>query len=273
MNRRQFVSAVLITASSGALARGARGASRRALDRIVRDYVATNRLAGAAVAISDQGSATSLLQAGRIALGSQLAFGQNSFCRLYAITKPVTGLTAMLLVEDGLLALDQPMADILPEFRRLSVATGSGVGLESCPATRTMTIRHLLTHSSGLSYWTPQTRTDALSSAYRARGITPGNYYASTLARPGYGPQANGLADMVKRLSELPLAAEPGTQLRYSVGLDVVGAASWNCAAGTMWLLDPVRRLNLVFMSQFMPPTAYPIWTEVAYALRPDSPT
>jgi CubicO group peptidase (beta-lactamase class C family) len=45
---------------------------------------------------------------------------------------------------------------------------------------------------------------------------------------------------------------------------------SWNGAAGTMWLVDPARRFNFVFMSQFMPPTSYPVWTEVDSALDAD---
>jgi CubicO group peptidase (beta-lactamase class C family) len=48
---------------------------------------------------------------------------------------------------------------------------------------------------------------------------------------------------------------------------DAAGAVSWNGAAGTMWLVDPERRLNFVFMSQFMPPTSYSVWTEVDSAL------
>lgn len=408
MRRRQFLAALLVSATAARAGGGSSAADK--LDRIIRHYVATGRLAGAAVAIADAGKATRWLQAGYIATGSSVAFDRDSLCRIYSMTKPVTGLAAMLLIEDGLLQLDQPVAHFLPELRRLQVAVDPRSGLEGRPATRSMTIRHLLTHSSGLAYWTPLTETDALSTAYRARGITPGNFYPASLARPGYGPQAQGLAEMVTRLSELPLAAEPGTEWRYSVGLDVlglviervsgkrldrfvedriftplgmtstwfivpgeqkerltsnysvtpsglvdldpgassvflkppallaggaglistardfsrfgimlaadgrlgrvriakpdtvrharsnllppdikfdgggfgagmrvaqgglsardaVGAMSWNGAAGTMWLVDPARGLNLVFMSQFMPPTAYPIWTEVADAL------
>jgi CubicO group peptidase (beta-lactamase class C family) len=85
-----------------------------------------------------------------------------------------------------------------------------------------MTMRHLLTHTSGLGYWTPVTATDAITTAYRTRGVTPGNYGAR-LNRPGFGPQAASLDEMVKRMGELPLFAEPGTAYRYSMGLDVMG--------------------------------------------------
>jgi CubicO group peptidase (beta-lactamase class C family) len=51
---------------------------------------------------------------------------------------------------------------------------------------------------------------------------------------------------------------------------DAAGAENWNGAAGTMWLVDPTRRFNFVFMSQFMPPTPYPIWSELDSALDAD---
>ena len=148
------------------------------------------------------------LRLGRIALDADVAFDEHSVCRIYSMTKPVTGLAAILLVEEGKLRFDQPVGDVIPELRTPKVALDPSKGLEARPATQTMTIRHLLTHTAGLAYWTPLHDTDALSAAYRARGITPGNYGAG-LTRPGYGPQAVGLDDMVKRLADVPLAAEP----------------------------------------------------------------
>ena len=388
------------------------GHSWPALQKLMTDYVGAKKLAGAAVAVADGTAPLIYLKAGSIALDADAAFDEHSVCRMYSMTKSVTGLASMLLVEAGKLRLDQAVADVIPELRKPQVALDPSKGLEARPAKQTMTIRHLLTHSSGLAYWTPLRGTDVLSTAYRARGITPGNYGAN-LKRPGYGPQAVGLEDMVKRLAELPLAAEPGTEWRYSVGLDVMGlviqrisgksldvfarerlfeplnmpstgfqvpaaavprlttnytvtpdglapldprdtsvflkpstllagggglvstardfarigamligdgeledvrvmraesarlarsnllpaavpyegggygagmrvaaggktphdaagAVSWNGAAGTMWLVDPTRRLNFVFMSQFVPPTSYPIWSEVDSALDAD---
>jgi CubicO group peptidase (beta-lactamase class C family) len=104
----------------------------------------------------------------------------------------------------------------------LRVAIDIQKSMESRPAVKTMTMRHLLTHTSGLSYWTPLSGVGALPTAYRERGITPGNYGAG-LNRPGYGPQAKNLVEMVERVAELPLAYEPGTALNYSIGLDVMG--------------------------------------------------
>src|SRR6185436_7750967 len=80
-----------------------------------------------------------------------------------------------------------------------------------------------ITHSSGFADWTPLSKKDALSEAYRARGITPGKFGAG-LRRPGHGPQVKGLDKMIEQLARLPLAHDPGTAYRCSVGLDVMGA-------------------------------------------------
>lgn len=419
MDRRQFVAtlagAVLpIGAARLALGHAPEPATHSwpELQKLLAKYVDSKKIAGAAIAVADGGAPLTYPRLGRIAFDADTAFDEHSVCRVYSMTKAVTGMAAMLLIEAGKLRLDLPVGDVIAELRTLQVALDPGKGLEARPATKTMTIRHLLTHTAGLAYWTPLNDIDAISAAYRARGITPGNYGAG-LTRPGYAPQAVGLDDMVKRLAEVPLAAEPGTVWRYSVGLDVMGlviqrvsgkpldvfarerlfeplkmastgfqvpatavsrlttnytvtpnglvtldpretsvflkpstllaggaglvstahdfarlgamligdgeldgvrvmkvktarlarsnllpapvryqgggfgagmrvaaggktphdaagAVSWNGAAGTMWLVDPARRFNFVFMSQFMPPTSYPVWTEVDSALDAD---
>jgi CubicO group peptidase (beta-lactamase class C family) len=196
LNRRDFLNAVagaLLSAASldNRAAFAATRPARRwtAVQRLLDGYVADKKMAGAAAALSYDGSSLDYLSAGKIALDSTVRFDENSLCRIHSMTKPVTGVAAMMLVEDGRIALDQPVADILPEFRRLSVAMDIEKGLGSRPAVKTMTMRHLLTHTSGLSYWTPGSGAGLLPTAYRERGITPGNYGAR-LNRPGYGPQA-----------------------------------------------------------------------------------
>ena len=230
VGRRRFLvalAAAALTAPS-LLARGARRASAHsarhwaAVQAMVDGYVADGKVAGAGVAVSYGGTAVAYRVAGRIALDSPERFDENSLCRIYSMTKPVTGAAAMILVEEGKLGLDQPVTDVLPEFRSLRVATDIQKGLESRPAVKTMTMRHLLTHTSGLSYWTPLSGVGVLPTAYRERGITPGNY-GTGLSRPGYGPQARSLAEMVARVADLPLACEPGTGWNYSIGLDVMG--------------------------------------------------
>lgn len=192
------------------------------MQKLLDGYVADKKMAGGTAALSFGGSPLAYPSAGKIALDSTVPFDENSLCRIYSMTKPVTGAAAMMLVEGGRIKLDQPVADVLPEFRSLRVAIDIQKSMESRPAVKTITMRHLLTHTSGLTYWTPLSGTGSLTAAYRERGITPGNYGAR-LNRPGYGQQARSLAEMVERVAELPLLCEPGTAYNYSIGLDVMG--------------------------------------------------
>jgi CubicO group peptidase (beta-lactamase class C family) len=124
---------------------------------LIDRYVAEGNVAGAVAAVSVGADPPVFPAAGRIALDSLTRFDENSICRVYSMTKPVTGAAAMALVEDRRIALDQPVAEVLPEWRSLRVAIDLQKGLDSRPARNAMTMRHLLTHTSGLSYWTPGT--------------------------------------------------------------------------------------------------------------------
>jgi CubicO group peptidase (beta-lactamase class C family) len=229
MNRRHFLNALAGALPSAlwldnrAAWAAIRSAPRwTAVQRLLDGYVADKKIAGAAAALSYGGRPLVYLSAGHIALDSSVRFDENSLCRIYSMTKPVTGIAAMMLVEEGKIALDQAVSEVLPEFHSPRVATNIEKGLSARPTVKQMTIRHLLTHTSGLSYWTPSAGADVLPTAYRERGITPGNYGAR-LNRPGYGPQARNLTEMVERVAELPLLFEPGTAYNYSIGLDVMG--------------------------------------------------
>lgn len=186
------------------------------------ELVAERSLPGAGMAIVYGDAAPAYPAAGTIAFGSATRFDENSICRIYSMTKNVTRIATLLLVEDGKISLDQPVASVLPEFVHLRVAIDIEKGLESRPAEKTMTMRHLVTNTSGLGNWTPASDSgEALHKLYRERGITPGNFGGGR-RRPGYGEQPASLDEMVRRIAELPLSYEPGTVLHYSIGFDVM---------------------------------------------------
>jgi CubicO group peptidase (beta-lactamase class C family) len=188
------------------------------LDGLVRDRKAS----GICMGLTYGGEAPVYPASGTIAFDTAARFDENSICRIYSMTKHVTRVATLLLVEDGTLTLDQPVASVLPEFRALRVAVDIEKGLQSRPATKTMTMRHLVTNTSGLGNWTPASDAgDSLHREYRERGITPGNY-GTGLQRPGYGRQVASADQMVARVAELPLAYEPGTVRHYSIGFDVM---------------------------------------------------
>jgi CubicO group peptidase (beta-lactamase class C family) len=145
------------------------------------EHVKAGQIAGAVVALSYDGALV-YRTAGRIALDSDVAPDENSIYRMYCTTKVVTGIAAFRLIQDGKLRLDQPVADVIPEWKALRVADPQK-DVESRPARTTMMMRHLLTHTSGLSYWIPAAGSGLLSTVYRERGITPGDYYYAIQGR------------------------------------------------------------------------------------------
>jgi CubicO group peptidase (beta-lactamase class C family) len=230
MNRRRCIAGLMGSAllplnskSYGASPSAASASHRwKAVQAVLDGFVRERNAPGVAVAISYGGSEPAYLSAGTIAFDSPVPFDRDSICRVYSITKNVTRIATLLLVEGGKIDIDQPVATVLPEFAHLRVSVDPTKNLESRPARKVMTMRHLITQTSGLGNWTPGSDSgEPLHKAYRERGITPGNF-AGGLLRPGYGPQAPSMDEMVRRVAELPLVYEPGTVVHYSIGFDVM---------------------------------------------------
>ena len=186
---------------------------------VLNRYVASRDLPGATVGLRLPGGEAVYLQAGTQDYAPSPAMNRNTLFRIYSMTKPVTGTAAAVLIEDGRLDLDQPVTDFVPEFARLTVAIDPARGLEARPATGVMTIRHLLTHTSGLTYTI--TGDGPVQKAYRRAGIFP--FTGALGAEPGDGARVRDLDEMVRRLAGIPLLFEPGTGWAYSVSLDVLG--------------------------------------------------
>lgn len=137
---------------------------------------------------------------------------EDAIFRIASMTKPVTSLAFMMLVEAGRASLDQPVAAVVPELERVRVYEGGGGGAPFATAEpeRPMQMIDLLRHSSGLTYdFQQRTHVDA---AYRERGLT-------TLRGK------LGLAEFVSALGELPLEFSPGTAWNYSVSTDILALA------------------------------------------------
>ena len=195
-NRRQFVAAVAATVALPALGSVPRAERWPSVQALLNRYVKGKKFAGVATAIADEGGRPSFVAVGTLAYGAAPQIDADSLFRLYSVTKPVTGIAAMLLVEDGAIALDQPVAEVLPELRDMRVATDPGRVLDSRPAVRPMTMRHLLTHTSGLSNWQPVLGDPPITRAYRERGITPGSFVRQS-GETWYSEQVDGLAAMI----------------------------------------------------------------------------
>lgn len=131
---------------------------------------------------------------------------EQTIFRIYSMTKPIVSVATMTLVEDGLLAISDPVSKYIPEFANMTVIDETTGAIT--PAANTMTVQDLLTHESGLIYgiFDPQSE---LGKMYFQAGSLRSDITALTLA---------------KNLAALPLRFEPGTKWNYSRSTDVLGA-------------------------------------------------
>ncbi|MDQ0464863.1 CubicO group peptidase (beta-lactamase class C family) [Caulobacter ginsengisoli] len=180
------------------------------IDRFLDErYIKTGKLPCAQVKVWRGGKLahSTLLGSADIERGKPLS--EDSIFRIYSMTKPVTSVAFMMLVEQGLVALDDPVAKHIPAWANLGVYDGGTVdGFRTKPCARPMQIVDLLRHTSGLTYGFQQmTNVDA---AYRKLKV-------------GEFVDAGSLDDMIADLARLPLEFSPGEAWNYSVSTDVLG--------------------------------------------------
>ncbi|MEO8926409.1 MAG: serine hydrolase domain-containing protein [Caulobacteraceae bacterium] len=182
---------------------------RRIDDFFQRRYIDTGRLPGALTLVGRRGAVAHLgvLGAADVERGAPLK--DDTIFRIYSMTKPLTSVAFMMLVEEGAVALDDLVETFIPAWRDLGVfVAGAPPLFQTRAPDRPMRIVDLLRHTSGLTYGF-QTRTN-VDAAYRAAGVGEVN---STLP----------LETMIEALSRMPLDFSPGEAWNYSVSTDVLG--------------------------------------------------
>jgi len=140
--------------------------------------------------------------------GGQAPIGADDLFRYASMTKPVTSVAALILVEEGRIGLDDPVSKHLPQFASLRVRQPDG---SLVAASRPPTVRELLTHTAGFSY--NFINRPGTIEAYREAGVVDG------LADPEVTTE-----EAMRRLAAAPLAFQPGAEWHYSLGTDVLGA-------------------------------------------------
>lgn len=193
-----------------------------ATQSLLDGYVREGKMPGIVVAIGRGDGPTLFPAAGRGGLEPNAPVaGPDTLWRVYSMTKPITGMAAMMLVEDGRLKLDQPISDFFPGFARMRVLTSPDTSLTSVPARTPITVRHLLTHTAGLSY--SINAKGPILKEYERLGIVPAAVNAAVEAKMR-ATRPKTLDEFATRVATLPLIAEPGTRWSYSIGLDVMAA-------------------------------------------------
>ena len=184
-------------------------------------YVSSGKLPGVLATIGRASGLPDVIAVGTQGLGEKTPVNIDTLWRVYSMTKPITGMAAMILVGEGKMKLDQPISEFLPEFANMTVLTDPEKSMDAVPAKNQITVRHLLTHTAGLGY--SIITKGPLLQAYLDNGITPG--IVSRFPIPGQ-PTSTPTPDLKtfsERLAKLPLIAEPGTKWSYSISLDLLG--------------------------------------------------
>ena len=192
--------------------------------RLIKDYVDSRKVANMVVTLGFGDGPIMAIAAGVDSFTAPRPSNLDSIYRIYSMTKPVTGMAAISLIDEGRLGLDQPLHEILPAFRTMQVQKvydGPITPDNLEPAVRPITIRQLLTHTAGLGYGIVQS--GPIAEAFRARGVVPG-LVTRLQALPIFrGTPVQGLDVFADRVAELPLVYQPGTRWSYSIAFELLG--------------------------------------------------
>ena len=188
------------------------------LDETLRGLVEGRSTPGIAVLILQNGRPVYSRAIGVREAGGAAPISEGDMFRLASMTKAVTSVATMILVEEGRIGLNDPVSRFLPEFSNLRVRPTDGAEVA---ANRAPTIRELLTHTAGLSY--NFINNPRLVGPYREARVTDGLDQPEVIT-----------AEAMRRLGSAPLAYQPGTGWEYSLATDVLGAVIEKVTGGTL---------------------------------------
>ncbi len=176
------------------------------INEVIKRYIDSNQISGAVTLVARNGQIAHHEAQGLMDIEGKKPIRKDAMFRMASSTKPVASVAIMMLMEEGKIRLSDPVSKFIPEFKNTKVAVKSSTGSESelVPAAREITIRDLLTHTSGLG--------SGGSAAVETAKITQTRKPTDTLA------------DYIPRLGAAPLDFQPGTSWRYSglLGIDTL---------------------------------------------------
>jgi CubicO group peptidase (beta-lactamase class C family) len=236
--------------------------SRAALDRIgdyIRNEVTTGKIPGAILLIQQHGKPVYFESFGVRDPATGQPMTPDTIFQIYSMSKAVTSVAAMMLVDDGKLSLDDPVSNYIPAFAdaKVGVDLSDEAGqppLKLEPLTRPITIKDLLRHTSGITY----------------------GFYGESAVRKLYanahlydGDFDN--AEFAERIAKLPLADQPGKRWDYGHSTDVLGRVIEVVSGQTLFQFEKQR----LFDPLVMPETAYYVadkanWSRIARPLPSD---
>ena len=208
------------------------------ITQMLQDDVAHHVMPGAVLLIARHGKIAYEQAVGQRDPQANAAMQPGDIFRIYSMSKPITVVAALMLVEQGKIALDDPVSKYLPQFAsvRVAVVDPNGQVMRLAAPERPMTVQDLMRHTAGLTYGffgdTPVKR------AYLAANLFQGDFDNATF---------------VDRLAKLPLAYQPGTTWDYSHSIDVLGRVVEVVSGKSLYqfekenLLDPLGMTDTAF--------------------------
>ena len=181
------------------------------INRVVDEYIEEGRIAGAVTLVARHGKVAHLKAHGWLDKENKIPMRTDAIFRICSMSKPITCTAMMMLYEEGKFLLSDPLSKYIPEFAdtRVLPENKSLDPNDWLPVENPVTIRHLLTHTSGITY---QWNTD-IGKLYRENGI-------------GHGmvQDEDTILDDIRKLAGMPLLFQPGTEFHYGLNNDVLGA-------------------------------------------------
>ncbi|MDM8518809.1 serine hydrolase domain-containing protein [Anaerolineales bacterium HSG6] len=173
------------------------------IDQMMVHYLEQKLIAGGVTLVARQGQVVHFEKFGLQDIAANTPMALDTIFHIYSMTKPITSVALMMLYEQGLVQLTDPITKFIPQFEHVKVFNHPKSLID---LTRNITIQDLLCHTAGLSYgFYEDTPVDDL-------------YRQADLFLPDIT-----LQEMVRRIADLPLVHQPGTGWRYSVATDVIG--------------------------------------------------
>ncbi|SFN19941.1 CubicO group peptidase, beta-lactamase class C family [Bradyrhizobium sp. Rc3b] len=246
LGRRAFIAALVLLvgavgAKAGSEARSARTLSAQGLAKVsdyIRNEIVTGKIPGAILLLQQHGKPVYYENFGVRDVATESSMSADTIFRLYSMSKPITSVMAMMLVEEGKLALEDAVAKYIPAFADMKVgvekkAEDGKVSLALEPLQRPVTIKDLLRHTAGLPYGSS------------GGGAVRELYAAANLFN---GDVSN--ADFVAKLAALPLAEQPGTLWDYGFATDVLGRVVEVISGKTLLQFEKERLLDPLGMTE-----------------------
>jgi CubicO group peptidase (beta-lactamase class C family) len=249
--RRAVLAAALLVVPASAFAEGPvivkpeeagfTSAGLARIDAYLKNEIAGNKIPGAIMTIQRNGKTAYFGTFGVRDPNTKQPMTPDTIFRIYSMSKPITTIAAMMLVEEGKLQLDDPLSKYIPAFADVKVgvekkAEDGATGLELVPVKRPITIQDLMRHTSGITY------------GFFGEGLVKKAYVDAHL----FSDDPDN-AEFAERIAKLPLAYQPGTTWDYSHSVDILGRVIEVVSGKSLYqfekerLLDPLGMKDTAF--------------------------